>query len=172
MRKYVDAGSVLGRVSQARARDIAREVLKAGEGPRKQATHVVHTAVTKTRTTSGHLVGQVRREVTAQLGKVSGTPLAPLATVAGHLGTVVERSAAAGRAATADLAGEASTRVKALARTARQVAPFSRPHTAEQGSPTEEASNHRAASKPGTRRPAGQTATKEAAGKGGAGSVG
>ena len=98
IRKYLDAGSVLGQVTRGRAEEIVRELVNAGEIPRSQAQEWVDTMVERSKKTSENLLETVRREVHAQLSKIDS---ASIEEIANQVAVVLKKSAEAGRNATA-----------------------------------------------------------------------
>jgi polyhydroxyalkanoate synthesis regulator phasin len=98
IRKYLDAGSVLGQVTRGRAEEIVRELVNAGEIPRSQAQEWVDTMVERSKKTSENLLELVRREVHTQLSKIDS---ASVEEIANQVAVVLKRSAEAGRNATA-----------------------------------------------------------------------
>ena len=66
-KKYVEAAAVLGRVTRARAEEIVRELVDAGEVQRGQAQEWVDDVVERSRKASEDLVHLVRKEVRQQL---------------------------------------------------------------------------------------------------------
>jgi polyhydroxyalkanoate synthesis regulator phasin len=105
IRKYLDAGSVLGQVSRGRAEEIVRELVNAGDIQRSQAQEWVDTLVERSRKSSEQVLDLVRHEVSAQLGKVDGKALESLAN---QVADVLRKSAEAGRKTTRDVTAQAS----------------------------------------------------------------
>jgi polyhydroxyalkanoate synthesis regulator phasin len=106
IRKYLDAGSVLGQVTRGRAEEIVRELVNAGEIPRSQAQEWVDTMVERSKKTSENLLETVRREVHAQLSKIDS---ASIEEIANQVAVVLKKSAEAGRNATAGATQAAKT---------------------------------------------------------------
>ncbi|MEI4861279.1 hypothetical protein Q8G41_27200, partial [Klebsiella pneumoniae] len=79
IRKYLDAGSVLGQVSRGRAEEIVRELVDAGDIQRSHAQEWVDTLVERSRGTSEQFFETVRREVSTQLGRIEPKALESLA---------------------------------------------------------------------------------------------
>jgi polyhydroxyalkanoate synthesis regulator phasin len=102
IRKYLDAGSVLGQLTRGRAEEIVRELVNAGEIPRSQAQERVDAMVERSKRTSENLLEVVRREVHAQLSKIDP---ASIEEIANRVAVVLKKSAEAGRNATAGAAG-------------------------------------------------------------------
>jgi polyhydroxyalkanoate synthesis regulator phasin len=123
IRKYLDAGSVLGHVSRGRAEEIVRELVNAGDIQRSQAQEWVDTLVERSRKSSEQVFEMVRREVAAQLGRIDGKSLESLANQVAEL---LRRSAEAGRKTTKDVTAKAGrtataarTRAESTAKAAR-----------------------------------------------------
>jgi polyhydroxyalkanoate synthesis regulator phasin len=106
IRKYLDAGSVLGQVTRGRAEEIVRELVNAGEIPRSQAQEWVDTMVERSKKTSENLLEMVRREVHAQLSRIDSASIEEIAT---QVAVVLKKSAEAGRNATAGATQAAKT---------------------------------------------------------------
>ena len=94
IKKYLDAGTVLGQVTRARAEEIVRELASAGDIQREQAQEWVDNLVERSRKTSEQILELVRHEVSAQLSKIDS---ASLETLAGQVADLLKRSADAGR---------------------------------------------------------------------------
>ena len=105
IKKYLEAGTVLGQVTRARAEEIVRELASAGDIQREQAQEWVDNLVERSRKTSEQILDLIRHEVSAQLSKIDATSLE---TLAGQVADLLKRSAAAGRTATADAAAQAA----------------------------------------------------------------
>ena len=93
IRKYLDAGNVLGQVSRGRAEEIVRELVNAGDIQRANAQEWVDALVDRSRRTSEQLIELVRREVQAQMQRIDGTALE---TVANQVAEALKKSAQAG----------------------------------------------------------------------------
>jgi polyhydroxyalkanoate synthesis regulator phasin len=106
IRKYLDAGSVLGQVTRGRAEEIVRELVNAGEIPRSQAQEWVDTMVEQSKKMSENLLELVRREVHTQLSKIDSASIEEIAT---QVAVVLKKSAEAGRNATAGATQAAKT---------------------------------------------------------------
>jgi polyhydroxyalkanoate synthesis regulator phasin len=104
-RKYVEAGAVLGQVTRARAEEIVRELVAAGEVQRNQAQRWVDDLVERSRKASELLTETVRSEVKNQLSAVG---LKSVDDLAQQVAEILRRSAAAGRNATTSAAGRAA----------------------------------------------------------------
>ena len=105
IKKYLDAGTVLGQVTRARAEEIVRELASAGDIPREQTQEWVDNLVERSRKTSEQILELIRHEVSAQLSKIDPSTLEKLAD---QVSDLLKRSAAAGRSATADAAAHAT----------------------------------------------------------------
>ncbi len=97
IRKYLDAGNVLGQVSRGRAEEIVRELVNAGDIQRANAQEWVDALVDRSRRTSEQVIELIRREVQAQLQRLDGTALE---AVANQVAGVLKKSAQAGASAT------------------------------------------------------------------------
>ncbi len=104
IKKYLDAGTVLGQVTRARAEEIVRELANAGDIQRDQAQEWVDNLIERSRKTSEQILDLVRHEVSEQLKKIDASSLEALA---GQVADLLKRTATAGRAATADVAAQA-----------------------------------------------------------------
>jgi polyhydroxyalkanoate synthesis regulator phasin len=120
IKKYLDAGTVLGQVTRARAEEIVRELANAGDIQRDQAQEWVDSLVERSRKTSEQILDLVRHEVSAQLKKIDASSLE---TLAGQVADLLKRTATAGRAATADVAAQA----RKVAPSAKTKAPAEKP---------------------------------------------
>ena len=105
IKKYLDAGTVLGQVTRARAEEIVRELASAGDIPREQTQEWVDNLVERSRRTSEQILDLIRHEVSAQLSKIDPSTLEKLAD---QVSDLLKRSAAAGRSATAEAAAHAT----------------------------------------------------------------
>ncbi len=113
IRKYLDAGTVLGQVSRGRAEEIVRELVNAGDIQRSQAQEWVDNLVERSRKTSEQVLELVRHEVATQLGKIDGKSLE---TIANQVADILKKSADAGRSATKDVTKQAGKTAKASQR--------------------------------------------------------
>src|SRR5271155_4397435 len=100
IRKYLDAGTVLGQVSRGRAEEIVRELVSAGDIQRSQAQDWVDNLVERSRKSSEQVLELVRHEVATQLEKIDPRSLESLAN---QVAEVLRKSAKAGRSATKDV---------------------------------------------------------------------
>jgi len=115
IRKYLDAGTVLGQVSRGRAEEIVRELVNAGDIQRSQAQEWVDNLVERSHKSSEQILELVRHEVAVQLEKIDPRSLESLAN---QVADVLRKSAQAGRSATKDVttrAGQAAKDVTAQA---------------------------------------------------------
>jgi polyhydroxyalkanoate synthesis regulator phasin len=122
IRKYLDAGTVLGQVSRGRAEEIVRELVNAGDIQRSQAQEWVDNLVDRSRRSSEQVLELVRHEVAAQLERIDPKSLEALAK---QVAEVMKKSASAGRTATKDVTTKAGQTAKGVTtqagRTARGV---------------------------------------------------
>ena len=100
IRKYLDAGTVLGQVSRGRAEEIVRELVNAGDIQRSQAQEWVDNLVERSRKSSEQVLELVRHEVAGQLERIDPKSLESLAN---QVAEVLKKSAKAGRSATKDV---------------------------------------------------------------------
>jgi polyhydroxyalkanoate synthesis regulator phasin len=100
IRKYLDAGTVLGQVSRGRAEEIVRELVNAGDIQRSQAQEWVDNLVERSHKSSEQVLELVRHEVASQLQKIDPRSLESLAN---QVADVLKKSAKAGRNATKDV---------------------------------------------------------------------
>jgi polyhydroxyalkanoate synthesis regulator phasin len=120
IKKYLEAGTVLGQVTRARAEEIVKELASAGDIQREQTQEWVDNLVERSRKTSEQILELIRHEVSTQLSKIDATALE---TLAGQVSDLLKRSAAAGRSATADAAAHAAKGAQAARDAAEKVAP-------------------------------------------------
>ena len=104
IRKYLDAGTVLGQVSRGRAEEIVRELVNAGDIQRSQAQEWVDNLVERSRKSSEQVLELVRHEVASQLEQIDPKSLESLAN---QVAEVLKKSAKAGRSATKDVTAQA-----------------------------------------------------------------
>jgi polyhydroxyalkanoate synthesis regulator phasin len=97
IRKYLDAGTVLGQVSRGRAEEIVRELVNAGDIQRSQAQEWVDNLVERSRRSSEQILELVRHEVASQLERIEPKSLE---SIANQVAEVLKKSAEAGRSAT------------------------------------------------------------------------
>jgi polyhydroxyalkanoate synthesis regulator phasin len=154
IKKYLDAGTVLGQVTRARAEEIVRELASAGDIQREQTQEWVDNLVERSRKTSEQILDLIRHEVSAQLSKIDATALE---TLAGQVSELLKRSAAAGRSATADAAAHAAKGAQAAREAAEKVTPTA----------TKKKAAKKAAAKPAasSSAPSQRAAAKKAAAK-------
>src|SRR5271154_2227492 len=117
IRKYLDAGTVLGQVSRGRAEEIVRELVNAGDIQRSQAQDWVDNLVERSHKSSEQILELVRHEVATQLEKIDPRSLESLAN---QVADVLRKSARAGRNATKDVTTRAGQAAKdATSKTAK-----------------------------------------------------
>ena len=109
IRKYLDAGTVLGQVSRGRAEEIVRELVNAGDIQRSQAQEWVDNLVERSRRSSEQVLELVRHEVASQLERIDPKSLEALAN---QVAEVLKKSAKAGRSATKDVTAQAGKAAK------------------------------------------------------------
>ena|ERR1700686_5162032 len=97
LRRYVEAATALTQITRARAEELVRELIKAGELERHRAQDWVEELVKASRDRSEALVATVRGEVRQQLKEVGFTNVDDLAK---KVADILARSSAAGRRAT------------------------------------------------------------------------
>ena len=119
IKKYVEASTVLGQVTRARAEEIVRELVSAGDIQREQAQEWVDDLVDRSRKTSEQFIDTVRREVASQLSKIDAKALENLAN---QVSDILKRSADAGRAATKDATSRASKEAAKAGKAGRDAA--------------------------------------------------
>lgn len=117
-RKYVEAGAVLGQITRARAEEVVRELVGAGEVQRGQAQHWVDDLVERSRKASEELVHLIRAEVSSQLGSLGVDP----EDLAKQVAEILKHSAGVGRKATSSAASTAGTTVSRTASATKQAA--------------------------------------------------
>ena len=109
IRKYLDAGTVLGQVSRGRAEEIVRELVNAGDIQRGQAQEWVDNLIERSRRSSEQILELVRHEVAAQLERIDAKSLESLAA---QVAEVLKKTAQAGRDATKDVTNQAGKAAK------------------------------------------------------------
>ena len=109
IRKYLDAGTVLGQVSRGRAEEIVRELVNAGDIQRSQAQEWVDNLVERSQKSSEQVLELVRHEVAAQLERIDPKSLESLAN---QVAEVLKKTAKAGRNATKDVTTRAGQAAK------------------------------------------------------------
>jgi polyhydroxyalkanoate synthesis regulator phasin len=105
IRKYLDAGTVLGQVSRGRAEEIVRELVNAGDIQRSQAQEWVDSLVERSRKSSEQVLDVVRHEVASQLSRIDPKALESLAN---QVAEILRKSAEAGRKTTKGVTAQAS----------------------------------------------------------------
>jgi polyhydroxyalkanoate synthesis regulator phasin len=146
IKKYLEAGTVLGQVTRARAEEIVKELAAAGDIQREQTQEWVDNLVERSRKTSEQILDLIRHEVSTQLSKIDATALE---TLASQVSDFLKRSAEAGRSATADAAAHAAKGAQAARDVAEKVTPS--------------AAKKKATKKAATSAPSERTAAKKAA---------
>ena len=111
IRKYLDAGTVLGQVSRGRAEEIVRELVNAGDIQRGQAQEWVDNLVERSRKTSDQVLELVRHEVATQLKPIDAKSLE---AIADQVAEILKKSAEAGRSATKDVTTQATKTAKGV----------------------------------------------------------
>jgi len=119
IRKYLDAGTVLGQVSRGRAEEIVRELVNAGDIQRSQAQEWVDNLVERSRKSSEQVLDLVRHEVASQLERIDPKSLESLAN---QVADVLKKSAQAGRSATKGVTTQAGKAAKDVTDKAGQTA--------------------------------------------------
>ncbi|HEY2429761.1 MAG TPA: hypothetical protein VGI06_12575 [Acidimicrobiales bacterium] len=109
IRKYLDAGTVLGQVSRGRAEEIVRELVNAGDIQRSQAQEWVDNLVERSRRSSEQILELVRHEVASQLDRIDPKSLE---SIANQVAEVLKKSAEAGRSATKGVSTHAGKAAK------------------------------------------------------------
>src|ERR1022692_614009 len=109
IKKYLEAGTVLGQVTRARAEEIVKELVSGGDIQRGQAQEWVDNLVDRSRKTSEQVLELVRHEVSAQLSRIDSSVVESLAN---QVADILKRSAEAGRSATAGATTQATARAK------------------------------------------------------------
>jgi len=111
IRKYLDAGNVLGQVSRGREEEIVRELVNAGDIQRSQAQEWVDNLVDRSRKTSEQVLELVRREVASQLEKIDAKSLE---SIANQVAEILRKSAEAGRSATKEVTAQAGKKAQGV----------------------------------------------------------
>ncbi len=119
IRKYLDAGTVLGQVSRGRAEEIVRELVNAGDIQRSQAQEWVDNLVERSRKTSEQVLELVRHEVATQLDRIDAKSLE---AIANQVAEILKKSAQAGRTATKDVTEQAGKTAKGVTQQAGKTA--------------------------------------------------
>jgi polyhydroxyalkanoate synthesis regulator phasin len=162
IRKYLEAGTVLGQVTRARAEEIVKELASAGDIQREQTQEWVDNLVERSRKTSEQILDLIRHEVSAQFSKIDATALE---TLAGQVSDFLKRSAEAGRSATADAAAHAAKGAKAARDAAEKVTPSAAKKKTTTSAPSERAAAKKAAAKTVATKKAPAPAAKKASAK-------
>src|SRR5271165_2328625 len=111
IRKYLDAGTVLGQVSRGRAEEIVRELVNAGDIQRSQAQEWVDNLVERSRKSSEQMLELVRHEVSSQLSRIDPKSLE---SIANQVADILKKSAEAGRNATQGVTDQAGKTAKGV----------------------------------------------------------
>jgi polyhydroxyalkanoate synthesis regulator phasin len=118
LRKYVEAGAVLGHVTRARAEEIVRELVSSGDVQRGQAQQWVDDILERSRKASEDLIHLVRTEVSNQLAALGVDP----EDLAKQVADILKHSAGVGRKATSSATSTAGTTVGKTASAAKKAA--------------------------------------------------
>ena len=141
-RRYFEAGAVLGHVTRARAEEIVRELVNAGDVQRGQASEWVDDLVERSRRASEELVAVVRKEVQNQLHVLNVNP----DDLAKQVADILRHSADVGRTATSNAAKRAGKTASAAKMAADRVA-ASRPGAKKQAKNKKKTAPKKAAKK-------------------------
>lgn len=95
-RRYVEAGAALGQITRARAEEIVRDLVNAGEVQRGQTQNWIDDLVERSRRASEELLDLIRTEVSNQLGALGIDP----DDLARQVADILKRSADVGKMAT------------------------------------------------------------------------
>ena len=150
-RKYVEAGAALGQITRARAEEIVRELVGAGQLQGTQAQEWVDDLVERSRKASEDLLDLVRTEVASQLTALGIDP----EDLAKQAADLLRHSADVGRRATQTAAAQAS----AAARAAKKSRPAKRSNGAKAATKKKAAGGKKATAK---KSPAKAAAGKKA----------
>jgi polyhydroxyalkanoate synthesis regulator phasin len=148
IRKYLDAGTVLGQVSRGRAEEIVRELVNAGDIQRSQAQEWVDNLVERSHKSSEQVLELVRHEVASQLEKIDPKSLTALAN---QVAEVLKKSASAGRNATKKATKDVTTHAGKAGQAAKDV-------TTKAGKTAKDATNKAGQTAKGVTVQAGKTA--------------
>ena len=119
IKKYLEAGTVFGQVTRARAEEIVKELVSGGDTQRGQAQEWVDNLVDRSRKTSEQVLELVRHEVSAQLSRIDSSAVENLAN---QVADILKRSAEAGRSATAGATTQATNRAQSVRKSATKSA--------------------------------------------------
>jgi polyhydroxyalkanoate synthesis regulator phasin len=119
IKKYLEAGTVFGQVTRARAEEIVKELASAGDIQRGQTQEWVDNLVERSRRTSEQVLDLVRHEVSAQLDKIDSKAIE---NIASQVADILKRSAEAGRTATAGATTQATRRARSARKSATKSA--------------------------------------------------
>jgi polyhydroxyalkanoate synthesis regulator phasin len=146
LKRYLDAGVAFTQMTQQRAEEIVRELVRAGEVQTGQAQERVEEILERSRENTDRLLGMIRDEIRTQIANLGLVPKSELDDVRRELNELRARQAATGTAA-----AKAAT-------TAKKTAPAK---AAAAKAPAKKAA--------GATKAAGKTAGKKAAAKKSAG---
>src|ERR1700722_16907481 len=159
IRKYLDAGTVLGQVSRGRAEEIVKELVNAGDIQRSQAQEWVDNLVERSHKSSEQVLELVRHEVAAQLEKIDPKSLESLANQVTEL---LKKTAQAGRNATKDATNKAGQTAKGVTAQAGKTAKDVTAQAGKTATRARDAATKVAPSRlPGIKPPAGSTKAKD-----------
>jgi len=161
-RKYVEAGAALGQITRARAEEIVRELVGAGQLQGTQAQEWVDDVVERSRKASEDLLDLVRTEVASQLTALGIDP----EDLAKQAADLLRHSADVGRRATQTAAAQAS----AAARAAKKARPAKRSSAAKAATGSKKTATKKKAAA-GKKAPAKKPTTKAAPAKAAAGTT-
>src|SRR5580693_6198794 len=158
IRKYLDAGSVLGQVSRGRAEEIVRELVNAGDIQRSQAQEWVDNLVERSQKSSEQVLELVRHEVAVQLEKIDPKSLESLAN---QVAEVLKKTATAGRNATKDATTRAGQAAKDVTSKTAKTAKDATTQAGKTATRARDAATKVAPSRlPGIRLPSGSSKAK------------
>ena len=112
-RKYLAAGGTLSTVTRARAEEVVRDLMSAGDSQRSQAQQWVDDVIVRSRAATEELIEKFRKHVSGQLEAHGIEP----EDLAKQVSDVLKRTAATGRSATSDAATKVSDTANAAKRT-------------------------------------------------------
>jgi polyhydroxyalkanoate synthesis regulator phasin len=110
LKRYLDAGVAFTEVSQQKAEEIVRDLVRAGKVPADQAQQRVGDLLDRSRQNSEAVVQLVRKEVRSQLAKLGVLPKATARKAAPAKKSVTKKAAATKKAAPAKKATTRTTR--------------------------------------------------------------
>jgi DNA-binding protein HU-beta len=164
VKKYLEAGSVLGQVTRARAEEIVKELVSAGDIQRGQAQEWVDNLVERSRKTSEQVLDLVRHEVASQLSKIDSSAVEGIAN---QVADILKRSAEAGRSATSGATTRATKTAKKTAKAARKATERVTPSGRKKKGPAKKSAAKKAPAKKSAAKkaPAKKSAAKKAPAK-------